>query len=173
MANPNISDKISLSAEIVAAYVSHNSVPAAGLADLIHSVHAALTNLGGVAATPKAEPLVPAVSVRKSITPEYLICLDDGKKFKSLRRHIGSLGMTPDQYRVKWGLPKVIPWSHLNTLPKGRRWRRSLALGSYDRTPTSESLAGSLRRLRKPLRRRKILTRPDPDGSFGGGWGPS
>lgn len=66
-------------------------------------------NLGGVTATPKAEPPVPAVSVRKSITPEYLICLDDGKKFKSLKRHIGSLGMTPDQYRTKWGLSKDYP----------------------------------------------------------------
>ena len=102
-------DKVSLAAEIVAAYVTHNSVTTSGLPALIELVHLALTNLGGVTATPKAEPLVPAVSVRKSITPEYLICLDDGKKFKSLKRHIGSLGMTPDQYRTKWSLPKDYP----------------------------------------------------------------
>jgi MucR family transcriptional regulator, transcriptional regulator of exopolysaccharide biosynthesis len=76
---------------------------------LIEAVHLALTNLGGVTAAPKAEPLVPAVSIRKSITADYLICLDDGKKFKSLRRHIANLGMTPDQYRVKWGLPESYP----------------------------------------------------------------
>ena len=111
MANSNLDppDEVTLSAEIVAAYVTHNSVTPSGLPALIESVHLALTNLGGVTATPKAEPLVPAVSVRKSITPEYLICLDDGKKFKSLKRHIGSLGMTPDQYRTKWGLSKDYP----------------------------------------------------------------
>jgi predicted transcriptional regulator len=111
MANSNAlpSDKVSLSAEIVAAYVSHNSVTPGGLPGLIESVHGALTNLGAVAAPPKAEPLVPAVSVRKSITPEYLICLDDGKRFKSLKRHITLLGMTPDQYRTKWGLPASYP----------------------------------------------------------------
>ena len=79
MANSNTSEKVSLSAEIVAAYVRHNSVPTGGLADLIHSVHAALSNLGAVIATPEPEPLVPAVSIRKSINPDYLICLADGK----------------------------------------------------------------------------------------------
>ena len=111
MANSNLdqSDKVSLSAEIVAAYVTHNSVTPSGLPALLESVHAALTNLGAVEAAPKPEPLVPAVSIRKSVTPEYLVCLDDGKKFKSLRRHLGSLGMTPDQYRTKWGLPASYP----------------------------------------------------------------
>ena len=111
MAHSNLgpSDKVSLSAEIVAAYVTHNSVTVSGLPALIKSVHLALTNLGAVEAAPKPEPLVPAVSIRKSVTPEYLVCLDDGKKFKSLRRHLGSLGMTPDQYRTKWGLPASYP----------------------------------------------------------------
>ena len=145
MANPNISDKISLSAEIVAAYVSHNSVPAAGLADLIHSVHAALTNLGGVAATPKAEPLVPAVSVRKSITPEYLICLDDGKKLKTLKRHLAEFRddtrPVPDR---SGGFLSPIQWSHLHMLPKGRSLLRPWALDSSART--SGSPAGRRRR---------------------------
>ena len=111
MANSNLgpSDKVTLSVEIVAAYVTHNSVTTSGLPALIESVHLALTNIGGVTAAPKAEPRVPAVSVRKSITPEYLICLDDGKRFKSLKRHITLLGMTPDQYRTKWGLPASYP----------------------------------------------------------------
>ena len=111
MANSTVgpSDKISLSAEIVAAYVTHNSVPAGGLADLIHSVHAALSNLGAVTAAPKPEPSVPAVSIRKSITPEYLVCLDDGRKLKTLKRHLAHLGMTPDQYRMKWALPVAYP----------------------------------------------------------------
>ena len=81
-------DKVSLSADIVAAYVSRNSVTPSGLPALIESIHLALTNLGAVEAVPEAEALVPAVPIRKSITPGFLICLDDGKKFKSLKRHL-------------------------------------------------------------------------------------
>ena len=89
MANSNAvsPDKVSLSADIVAAYVSRNSVTPSGLPALIESIHLALTNLGAVEAVPEAEALVPAVPIRKSITPGFLICLDDGKKFKSLKRH--------------------------------------------------------------------------------------
>jgi predicted transcriptional regulator len=103
------SNKISLSADIVAAYVTHNSVPPGGLPALIESVHGALSNLGAVEAVPKAEVLVPAVPIRKSIAPGFLICLDDGKKFKTLKRHLADLGMTPDEYRTKWSLPKDYP----------------------------------------------------------------
>jgi predicted transcriptional regulator len=111
MTNSNTasSDKVSLSADIVSAYVTHNSVPPGGLAALIESVHGALTNLGALEAAPQTEALVPAVPIRKSITPGFLICLDDGKKFKSLRRHLRNLGMTPEQYRSKWNLPKDYP----------------------------------------------------------------
>ena len=69
----------------------------------------ALSQLGAVEAVPKTEALVPAVPIRKSITPSFLICLDDGKKLKTLKRHLTSLGMTPDQYRAKWGLPDSYP----------------------------------------------------------------
>ena len=111
MSNSNTAslDKVSLAADIVSAYVSRNSVTPGGLPALIESVHGALSKLGTVEAVPQAEPLVPVVSIRKSITPGFLICLDDGKKFKSLRRHLGSLGMTPEQYRIKWNLPKDYP----------------------------------------------------------------
>ena len=98
MTNSNTasSNKISLSADIVAAYVSRNSVTPVGLAGLIESVHGALSTLGAVEAGPKTEALVPAVPIRKSITPGFLICLDDGKKLKTLKRHLTNLGMTPD-----------------------------------------------------------------------------
>ena len=109
VSNNASSDTISLSADIAAAYVSRNSVPTGGLADLIHSVHSALAKLGAVEAVPKPEVLVPAVPIRKSITPGFLICLDDGKKFKSLKRHLASFGMTPGQYRQKWNLPESYP----------------------------------------------------------------
>jgi len=103
-------DRVSLAADIVAVYVSHNSVPTGDLGDLIISVHLALANLDAVYTVPQPEPdLVPAVSVKKSVTPDYLICLDDGKRFKSLKRHLAGLGMTPAQYRKKWGLPDGYP----------------------------------------------------------------
>jgi predicted transcriptional regulator len=103
------SDKILLSANIIRAYVSHNSIAPLGVAALIESVHGALLKLGTEEAFPKVGRLVPAVPVRTSITPGFLICLDDGKKFRTLKRHLGNLGMTPDQYRVKWGLPDNYP----------------------------------------------------------------
>ena len=105
------SNSIELAAEIVAAFVANNSLPTVELPALIHSVHAALARLasGQVNTAPLVEKQEPAVSVRKSLTPDFLVCLDDGKKFKSLRRHLRTLGMTPDQYRVKWSLPPDYP----------------------------------------------------------------
>jgi predicted transcriptional regulator len=101
---------VELAADIVAAYVSHNSLSAAELPKLIGDIHKTLVTLGQPS-TPEVEApaLAPAVSIRKSINPDFLICLDDGKKFKSLKRHLQTLGMTPDQYRTKWGLAKDYP----------------------------------------------------------------
>src|SRR6476646_7263590 len=105
---------IELTAEIVSAYVSNNTVPAGEISSLINQVHAALSRVSGKPAEGPAEPLKPAVSVKKSITPEFIICLEDGKKFKSLKRHLRTqYNMTPEQYREKWGLgadyPMVAP----------------------------------------------------------------
>ncbi|MGQ3675401.1 MucR family transcriptional regulator [Xanthobacter sp. TB0139] len=107
--NPQASNHIDFTADIVAAYVSNNSVAANDLPALIESVHRALGQLGTPSAPP-AEELKPAVPIKKSVTPDYIICLEDGKKFKSLKRHLRtSYGMTPDAYREKWGLPKDYP----------------------------------------------------------------
>lgn len=101
---------ISLVADIVSAYVSNNSVPAAELPALIATTHAAIANLGSPAPAPVEEKAVPAISIRKSITPEYLVCLEDGKKFKSLKRHLRTAyDMTPEQYRQKWNLSADYP----------------------------------------------------------------
>ena len=97
---------------------------------------------------------MPAVPVRKSITPGFLICLDDGKKFKSLKRHLASLGMTPGQYRKKWGLPKDYPWRPPNMLPRGRRSRKKSALDGWSTTRESRSREECLRRCQRRLRRR-------------------
>ncbi|MFO1118185.1 MAG: MucR family transcriptional regulator [Beijerinckiaceae bacterium] len=102
---------IELAADIVSAYVSKNSVPLAELSNVINSVHATLNQIASgitvAAAAPAGEP---AVAIRKSVTPDFIICLEDGKQFKSLKRHLRTAyGMTPDQYRDKWGLKPDYP----------------------------------------------------------------
>src|SRR5688572_31213839 len=97
---------IDLTAEIVSAYVGNNSTPAAELPALIGQVHAALVRVSEGQALAVIAPAKPAVPVKKSLTAEYIVCLEDGKKFKSLKRHLHTqYSMTPEQYREKWGLP--------------------------------------------------------------------
>lgn len=104
------SNFIELTADIVSAYVSNNSVSAAEIPALINQVHAALMRVSAGQAELAAEPPKPAVPVKKSITPDYIICLEDGKKFKSLKRHLRTqYGLSPEQYREKWGLPPDYP----------------------------------------------------------------
>src|SRR5262245_41828708 len=101
---------IKLTADIVSAYVSNNSVPSGDLSALINQVHSALTRVSSGQIDMPSEPLKPAISVKKSITPEYIVCLEDGKKFKSLKRHLRTqYNMTPEQYREKWGLAADYP----------------------------------------------------------------
>jgi predicted transcriptional regulator len=102
---------IELAAEIVAAFVSNNPLPKGELPALIHAVHNTLARLaaGPESVPPQIEVKTPAVPIRKSITPDFLIYLDDGKRFKSLRRHLTRLGLTPEQYREKWNLPSDYP----------------------------------------------------------------
>ena len=101
---------IEMTTDIVSAYVGNNSVAAADLPSLIQSVHKALAGVGGAAEPVEAAPKEPAVSVKKSITPDYLICLEDGRKFKSLKRHLRTkYNMSPEDYRAKWGLAKDYP----------------------------------------------------------------
>jgi predicted transcriptional regulator len=125
---------IELSADIVSAYVSNNSVPAADLPALLASVHGALTKTAqGQTNTPQAE-LVPAVSVRKSVTPDAIICLEDGKSFKSLKRHLRTTyDMTPEQYRAKWNLPNDYPMVAPNYAKARSELARALGLGQQRR----------------------------------------
>ena len=106
----NLHPHIEMTAEIVAAYVSRNSIPAAELPNLIRSIHQSVSTLGAPPVAEVApEPLKPAVPVKKSITDEYIISLEDGRKLKSMKRYLAGLGMTPAQYREKWGLPHDYP----------------------------------------------------------------
>ncbi|MGE5534981.1 MAG: MucR family transcriptional regulator, partial [Acidobacteriota bacterium] len=112
--NPANSTFIELTAEIVSAYVGNNTVSANEIPALISQVYAALSRVSGGTPDIPPEPLKPAISVKKSIAPDYIVCLEDGKKFKSLKRHLRTqYNMTPEQYREKWGLgadyPMVAP----------------------------------------------------------------
>lgn len=123
-------EAVSFTMEIVIGYVGNNSVPADALPGLIRSVYRTIADIGRPeAAKVSAEPLKPAVSVKASITPDYLICLDDGLRFKSLRRHIGKLGMTPANYRAKWGLPADYPMVAANYSAKRTELAKSIGLG--------------------------------------------
>lgn len=127
----NNEELIGLSAMIVAAYVAHNNLTRSELTEVIATTHAALLGLGketpiAVAAT----PLIPAVPIKKSITPDAIICLEDGKAFKSLKRHIGSkFGLTPDEYRAKWKLPPDYPMTAPNYAEKRSQLAKTIGLG--------------------------------------------
>lgn len=125
---------IELSADIVSAYVSNNSVPATELPALLSSVHAALTKtIQGQRQEPQAE-LTPAVPVKKSVMPDAIICLEDGKKFKSLKRHLRTTyDMTPEQYRAKWGLPADYPMVAPNYAKARSELARTMGLGQQRR----------------------------------------
>ena len=122
-------DYVRLAAEIVSAFVTHTSVPISGIPALIADVHSALSKLSTVEAE-SVKPLVPAVPIKKSITPDYLISLEDGRRYKSLKRHLRtSYGMTPDQYRAKWGLPADYPMVAPNYAKTRSELAKSLGLG--------------------------------------------
>jgi predicted transcriptional regulator len=126
-----LSSPIELAAQMVAAFVSSNPLPKSELPALIHAVHATVTRLASEpkSAPPPIEPKAPAVPIRRSITPEYLICLEDGKRFKSMRRHLAGLGLTPDQYRQKWNLPADYPMVAPNYAAQRSAMAKKIGLG--------------------------------------------
>ena len=126
----NSEELLGLTTMVVAAYVAHNNVPRGDLVGLIASTHAALAKLSGEPEQLPAAPLVPAVSIKKSITPDFLICLDDGLKFKSLKRHLNTkYGLSPADYRAKWGLPADYPMVAPNYAEARSALARSSGLG--------------------------------------------
>jgi MucR family transcriptional regulator, transcriptional regulator of exopolysaccharide biosynthesis len=129
------SNSVELAAEVVAAYVSNNPLPKSDLPDLILAVHSSLARLESEheRALPQAEAKAPAVPIRKSVTPDYLICLDDGKKFKSLRRHLRALGLTPEQYREKWKLRSDYPMVAPNYAAQRSALAKKIGLGQKRR----------------------------------------
>ncbi len=131
---PGDGNFIALTAEIVSAYVSNNTVPAGDIPALINQVHAALGRVSGKANDGLGEALKPAVALKKSITPEYLVCLEDGKKFKSLKRHLRTqYDMTPEQYREKWGLSADYPMVAPNYAAARSQLAKQMGLGQQRR----------------------------------------
>ena len=126
---------LTLTADIVAAHVSNNSVAVNDLPNLIQNVHGALSGISGSSSAPEPKP-EPKVSIRSSIKPDYIVCLEDGKKLKMLKRHLMThYNMTPDQYRQKWGLSPIIRWSR-PTMP-------SSAARSPSRSASAPSAGGA------------------------------
>jgi predicted transcriptional regulator len=121
---------VQLTAEIVSAFVTNNKVTSEQLSTLIGNVHRALVRAPAAAAAPEQKPLVPAVPIKKSMTPDYIICLEDGIKFKSLKRHLsGRYNMTPDEYRAKWGLSRDYPMVAPNYAKARSELAKSIGLG--------------------------------------------
>src|SRR6201993_3312883 len=128
--NSKSGDFIGLTANIVSAYVSNNTVPAADIPGLINQVHAALMRVSGGHGEAPSDALKTAVPVKKSITPEYIVCLEDGKKFKSLKRHLRTqYNITPEQYREKWGLPADYPMVAPNYAVARSQLAKKMGLG--------------------------------------------
>jgi predicted transcriptional regulator len=138
------SRSVELTAEVVAAFVLNNPLPKAELGSLINAVHAAIDSLAtGRQGTPVQEEVkAPAVSIRKSITPDFIICMDDGKRFKSLRRHLAGLGMTPEQYREKWKLPSDYPMVAPNYAAQRSALAKKSGLGQTRRKTVSQNMRG-------------------------------
>jgi len=128
------SDLIDLAAEIVSAYVSNNSVPSSDLPNLIAEVHRALSSTHAGTSEPEPEPLKPAVNPKRSVFPDYIVCLEDGKKFKSLKRHLRThYDLSPEEYREKWGLPADYPMVAPNYAQARSNLAKQMGLGQQRR----------------------------------------
>lgn len=132
---------VGIVADIVSAYVSNNSVPAIDLPNLIATTHAAITGLRSEAAAPTVEEKpTPAVTIKKSITADYIICLEDGKRFKSLKRHLRTAyNMAPEEYRARWGLPPDYPMVAPSYAEARSSLAKKMGLGQQRRKPSGKA----------------------------------
>ena len=137
----NSPDLIEMTTEIVSAFVSNSSVSAGDQPGLIQQVHKTLSDISTGAEAETAQPTQqPAVSVKKSISPDFLICLEDGRKFKSLKRHLRTkYNLTPEQYRAKWGLPKDYPMVAPNYAAARSNLAKQSGLGQGGRKPAGKA----------------------------------
>jgi predicted transcriptional regulator len=123
-------DILRMTTEVVAAYVGNNELPAAQISEVIGAVHKSLSGLQGGAGESQAAPSKPAVPIRRSVTPDYIVCLEDGKKLKMLKRHIRTTyNLTPDEYRAKWGLASDYPMVAPNYAKQRSEFAKKIGLG--------------------------------------------
>jgi predicted transcriptional regulator len=133
-------DLVSLTAGIISAYVSNNSVATSELAGIIADVHEALSRVSQRTGSSEREELKPAVALKKSVTPEYIVCLEDGKKFKSLKRHLRThYNLSPEEYREKWGLPHDYPMVAPNYAAARSQLAKKMGLGRKRKATGSKS----------------------------------
>lgn len=145
-------DLLAMTVDIVSAYVSNNPLPVSELARVIADTYAAVSKLQGVSSPQPEERAEPAVPIKKSVTPDFIICLEDGKKFKSLKRHIGThYNLTPDAYRAKWGLPADYPMVAANYAAARSQLAKAIGLGRKAAAPEAEATLAP-----EPTKRRKI-----------------
>lgn len=120
-------DVLRMTSEIAAAFVGNNTLPAAQLPEVIRTIHGSLAHLSGAV---QMKELVPAVPIKKSVTPEYIVCLEDGRKLKMLKRHLRTtFKLTPDQYRARWGLPSDYPMVSPNYAAQRSAFAKKIGLG--------------------------------------------
>jgi predicted transcriptional regulator len=138
-------DLLRMTTEMVSAYLGRNDISADRITDVINTVYGSLKGLDGAPVETKAEPQKPAVSIKKSIMPDYIVCLEDGKKLKMLKRHLRTMyNLSPDDYRAKWGLPPEYPMVAPNYAKQRSEFAKQIGLG---RTAVKEP--------EKPVRRRR------------------
>ncbi|MEM6616644.1 MAG: MucR family transcriptional regulator [Pseudomonadota bacterium] len=131
------SEVVEYTADIVSAYVSNNTIAASEVSTLIGQVHNALSGLAGGEAEKEQEPAKPAVPIRRSVTPDHIICLEDGQKFKSLKRHLRThYDLSPEQYREKWGLPSDYPMVAPNYAKARSELAKQMGLGQKRKVKT-------------------------------------
>ncbi len=127
---PSSDEILRMTTEVVAAYLGNNTMPAGQIPDVINTVYGSLRKLDGSAANGRARPPKAPVPIRKSVTPDYIVCLEDGKKLKMLKRHLRTVyGMSPEEYRAKWGLPSDYPMVAPNYSRQRSAFAKKIGLG--------------------------------------------
>jgi predicted transcriptional regulator len=137
--DPDVNEILGLASAIVSAYVSKSSIAVSDIPAMIRSVHGALVGLNGAAVSDSAAILKPAVPLKKSVTPDYIVCLEDGKKLKMLKRYLRSrYALTPEEYRAKWGLPHDYPMVAPNYAEVRSQFAKKIGLGKTRKAPAAK-----------------------------------
>jgi predicted transcriptional regulator len=148
---PATDDAIQVTTDLVAAYVSKNPISASDLPGVISSVYATIVGLSAPTLEPEGGKPVPAVPIKKSVTPDYIVSLEDGRHYKSLKRHLKGRGLTPDDYRAKWGLPSDYPMVAANYAAQRSELAKAMGLGRKGAVARADAAAQTRRRGRSKV----------------------